>query len=77
MYGGVGEAQHRGKTDGHDQTEEDADDAGKGEVEPQLQHVDPPKHEDCVEEHRTVTDQHQVGVEEDSFRTKVTLSSSQ
>ena len=76
MYRGVGEAQYGGHAHRDDQTEEDADYAGQGEVEPELQHVDPPQHEDGVEEHGTVAYQHQVGVEEDRLRTRSMLFSS-
>ena len=75
VYGGVREAQDGGDADGDDEAEEDAEDAGQGEVEPEVNHGEPPQHEDGVEEHGTVTDQHQVGVEEDCLGTIARLFS--
>ena len=75
MYGGVGEAKDGGDADGDDEAEEDAEDAGQGEEDPELQHGEPPQHEDRVEEHRSVADQHQVGVEEDCLGTIARLFS--
>ena len=75
MYGGVREAKDGGEADGNDEAEEDAGDAGQGEVEPEVHHGEPAQHEDGVEEHGTVTQQHQVGVEENCLGTIARLFS--
>ncbi len=75
MYGGVWEAKDGGDADGDDEAEEDAEDAGQGEVEPEVHHGEPAQHEDGVDEHGTVAYQHQVGVEEDCLGTIAKLFS--
>ena len=76
VYGGVWEAKDGGEADGDGEAEEDAEDAGQGEEQSEVQHGEPPQHEDRVEEHRTVPHQHQVGVEEYCFGTITMLFSS-
>ena len=56
VYGGVWEAKDGGEADGDDEAEEDAGDAGQGEVEPEVQQGEAAQHEDGVEEHGAVTD---------------------
>ena len=72
MHRCVWEAQHRSHRHRDGQAFENTDDASDGDVESDVPGVDPAQHDDCVEEHGGVADQHQVDIKEDCLGADIT-----